>query len=204
MGYISWTFCARKDNTKPPEKPHRKMSSQKYQPPIYKVPSDPSKRLKVVLHYFDVLKRWDFDALSKLSTSNFTQQTLPATLGLSPRSKSEDIEFLHSFRDSLKGAPLEVGNPQTCFGGADTHSRSISTRSTRIRVEFGSTYVSFLLEAQPPCARANAHLLIYCCFAAVHENGQQRVLFQFHIWNRQGREPHHQPHRVCRQQSVRW
>ncbi|KAF8489527.1 hypothetical protein F5888DRAFT_1638531 [Russula emetica] len=84
------------------------MSSQKYQPQIYQIPSHPSQRLKVVLDYFDNLKRWDFDALSKLSTSNFTQQTLPATLGLSPRSKSEDIEFLHSFRDSLKGAPLEI------------------------------------------------------------------------------------------------
>ena len=79
---------------------------------IYQIPSNPSQQLKVVLDYFDNLKNWDFDALSKLSTSNFTQQTLPATLGMSARSKSEDIEFLHSFRDSLKGAPLEVGNPQ--------------------------------------------------------------------------------------------
>lgn len=96
------------------------MSSQKYQPQIYQIPDHPSQQLTVVLDYFDNLKRWDFDALSKLSTSTFTQQTLPASLGLSPRTKNEDIQYLHSFRDSLKGAPLEVGNPQSwfhhCFG----------------------------------------------------------------------------------------
>ena len=87
--------------------------SQKYQPPVYQIPKHPSKQLKVVLNYFESLKCWDFDALSKLSTSDFTQQTLPASLGLPTRTKNEDIEFLHTLRDSLNGAPLEVRNAQT-------------------------------------------------------------------------------------------
>jgi hypothetical protein len=86
------------------------MSSQEYQPQIYQIPNHSSQQLKVVLDYFDNLKRWDFDALGKLSTSDFTQQTLPASLGLSPRTKSEYIGYLHTFRDSLNGAPLEVSN----------------------------------------------------------------------------------------------
>ncbi|KAF8504875.1 hypothetical protein F5888DRAFT_799734 [Russula emetica] len=84
------------------------MSSQEYQPPIFRIPSQPSGQLKVVLDYFNCLKTWDLETLSKLSTSGFTQATLPASLGVPVRSKSEDIEFLHTFRDSLKGAPLEV------------------------------------------------------------------------------------------------
>jgi hypothetical protein len=84
------------------------MSSQEYQPPIYQIPTEPSGQLKVVLDYFNCLKTWDFETLSQLSTPGFTQATLPASLGVPVRSKNEDIEFLHTFRDSLKGAPLEV------------------------------------------------------------------------------------------------
>lgn len=91
------------------------MSSQKNQPPVYKVPNHPSDQLKVVLDYFDKLKHWDFDGLGKLSTSDFTQQTLPASLGLAARTKSEDIEFLHIFRDSLNSAQLQVCNTDIYF-----------------------------------------------------------------------------------------
>ncbi len=86
------------------------MSSTKYNPPTYPIPSKPSPQLKVVLDYFDCLKKWDLETLSQLSTSYFTQVTLPASLGIPARSKNEDIEFLHKFRDDLKGAPLEVCN----------------------------------------------------------------------------------------------
>jgi hypothetical protein len=89
------------------------MSSQEYQPPIYQIPNHPSQQLKVVLDHFNNLKRWDFDALSKLSTSDFTQQILPASLASSRRTKNEYIEYLHDLRDSLNGAPLEVRNAQT-------------------------------------------------------------------------------------------
>jgi hypothetical protein len=81
-----------------------------YKPPIYQIPSKPSRQLKVVLDYFNLLKTWDLETLPQLSTSDFTQATLPASLGLPVRTKEEDIDFLHSFRDSLKGAPLEVRN----------------------------------------------------------------------------------------------
>jgi hypothetical protein len=89
------------------------MSSQEYQPPIYQIPNHPSQQLKVVLDHFNNLKRWDFDALSKLSTSDFTQQILPASLASSRRTKNEYIEYLHDLRDSLNGVPLEVRNAQT-------------------------------------------------------------------------------------------
>ncbi|KAN0114172.1 hypothetical protein V8E52_006970 [Russula decolorans] len=84
------------------------MSSQEYQPPIYQIPNHTSQQLKVVLDFLDILKRWDFDALDKLWTSDFTQQILPTSLGSSPRTKSEYIEYLHNFRDSLNGAALEI------------------------------------------------------------------------------------------------
>jgi hypothetical protein len=74
----------------------------------------PSQRSKVVLDYLGNLKRWDFDALDKLSTSDFTQQILPASFGLSPHTKNECTEYLHTFRDPLNNTPLEVRtNAQT-------------------------------------------------------------------------------------------
>ena len=84
------------------------MSSQEDQPQIYQIPNHPSQRLKVVLDYLDNVKRWDFNALSNQFTSDFTLQILPASLRLSPRTKSQYIESLHTLRDSLNGAPLEV------------------------------------------------------------------------------------------------
>jgi hypothetical protein len=79
-----------------------------YKPPIYQIPSKPSRQLKVVLDYFNSLKTWDLETLAQLSTPNFSQATLPASLGIPVRTKEEDIAFLHTFRDSLKSAPLEV------------------------------------------------------------------------------------------------
>jgi hypothetical protein len=84
------------------------MSSPKYQLPVYQIPSKPSRQLKVVLDYFNYLKIWDLETLSQLTTPSLIQVTLPESLGVPARNKSEDIEFLHTFRDSLKGAPLEV------------------------------------------------------------------------------------------------
>jgi hypothetical protein len=103
------------------------MLSQKYQyrPPIYQIPNHPSQQLKVVLDYLDNVKRWYFDALSKQFTSHFTQQILPASLRLSPRTKSEYLKSLHTLRHSLNDTPLEV-----CF-----------------RLDFGFTFVSGELTA---------------------------------------------------------
>jgi hypothetical protein len=111
------------------------MSSQEYQPPIYQIPNHPSQQLRVVLDHFDGLKCWDFDALSKLYASDFTQQILPASLGSSPRTKDEYIEFLHKLRDALNGAPLEVRNGQTLVStlvsGELTASKGHHIRSQR-------------------------------------------------------------------------
>jgi hypothetical protein len=128
-------------------KSHKTMSSQECRPPIYQIPNCPSQQLKVVLDYLDNLKRWDFDALDKLSTSDFTQQILPASLGLSPRTKNECTEYLHTFRDSLNSAPLEVRNAQSqtlVSPRFDCEQRLSYTKSTRVRVKFGSTYAPSL------------------------------------------------------------
>jgi hypothetical protein len=98
--------------------------SSEYKPPVWPRPPEPSPQLKVVLDYLDYLSKWDLETLSQLSTSYFTQVTLPASLHIPARSKKEDIESLHQFRDSLKAAHLEVGNRQDhptlgLFRGAD-------------------------------------------------------------------------------------
>jgi hypothetical protein len=76
--------------------------------PKYQLPPIPSPQLKVVLDYFKCLSRWDLDKLSLLSAPHFIQETLPGSMGIPSRTKSEDIAFLKEFRDSLKSAPLEV------------------------------------------------------------------------------------------------
>jgi hypothetical protein len=141
------------------------MSSQEYQHPIYQIPNDPSQQLKVVLEYLDNLKRWDFDALNKLSTSDFTQQILPSSLGLLPRTKNECTEYLHTFRDSLNSAPLEVRNAQTLVSPLvfDCKERLSYTKLTRVRVKFGSTYVPSITLA--PRARATVLIPYRHCFA---------------------------------------
>jgi hypothetical protein len=84
-------------------------------PQTYQKPQSPSDQLKCVFDYFEKLKVWDFDGLAKLSTPGFTQQTLPVSLGMAERTKEEDIAFLHTFRDSVQGAHLEVCNTQILF-----------------------------------------------------------------------------------------
>ena len=84
-------------------------------PLVYEIPPKPSRQLKVVIDYFNFLKLWDLEALSQLSTPYFTQVTLPASLGVPVRNKTENIEFLRSFRDSLMCSPLEVCSIQTLF-----------------------------------------------------------------------------------------
>ena len=91
------------------------MSSPNNQRPIYQRPRYPSDQLRVVLNYLDSLKTWDIDTLDKLSTSYFTQQTMPESLGVPIRNKKEDFEYLRTFRDSLNGGPLEVRATHICF-----------------------------------------------------------------------------------------
>jgi ketosteroid isomerase-like protein len=91
------------------------MSLQKNQRPIYQRPRHPSDQLSVVFDYLDYLKRWDIDALDKLFTSDFTQQTFPESLGIPSRNRREYLECLPTLRDSLNGVPLEVRDTQICF-----------------------------------------------------------------------------------------
>ena len=143
------------------------MPSQKNQRPIYQRPRNPSDQLKVVLNYFDALKIWDLDTLNKLSTSDFTQQTLPESLGVGTRTKSEDFEYLRLFKDSLNGAPLEVCSSQIRFYVVQfrqlTHiQRSYYTISTRVRAKSGFTYVPFLIPSKAP-SREGHHVLTALC-----------------------------------------
>jgi hypothetical protein len=124
--------------------------SSEYQLPIWPKPPKPSPQLKVVLDYFDCLSKWDLETLSQYSTSYFTQETLPASLHIAARTKKEDIEFLHQFRDSLNGAHLEVCASTAIPASADrmvarVWKRLTYTMSTRAREKSGSTYVPLFL-----------------------------------------------------------
>jgi hypothetical protein len=98
-------------NTWPPrdDQSHQTMSQ-----PRFLLPSDPSPQLRVVLDYFNHLSRWELDKLSLLSSANFIQETLPVSMGIPSRTKSEDIAFLKEFRDSLYCFPLEVCHRWPC------------------------------------------------------------------------------------------
>jgi len=184
------------------------MSLQEYPLPIYKIPNCPSQQLKVVLDYIDIIKHWDFDTLSQLSTSDFTQHALPASMGLSPRTKKESIESLHALRDSLKGGPVEVCDHRLflpCFSSETSLRRLSYTMSMRKRAKFGFTYVPSLIPLSSHKGYLSRIDTASRTCAGVHKiAGQPRVHSQLHVWNGQGREPHCQSHRVCRQQSVRW
>jgi hypothetical protein len=149
--YINQAHWTTKDNTPDPQKPHRTMSSPNHQHQIYQIPHQPSPQLKAVLDYFDCLKTWDFEKITKLSTPYFTQETLPASLGEPARSKSEDIKNLHTLRDSLKGGPLEVcdhGPFPPRFSELNSVRRLLYTMSMRTRAKFGSTYVPSLISSK--------------------------------------------------------
>ena len=121
------------------------MPSRKNKYQIYQPPGQPSDQLQVVLDYFDALKVWDFDGVGKLFTPYFTQQSLPASLGIAARTKAEDIAYLHTVRDSVNGEQLEVCNTHILIRPrsrqADRIQRSSYTMSMRASARFGSTYV---------------------------------------------------------------
>ncbi|KAH9976321.1 hypothetical protein BGW80DRAFT_1292815 [Lactifluus volemus] len=98
-------------NTWPPRdvQSHHMMSQPQFQLPLV-----PSPQLRVVLDYFNRLSRWELDELSLLSSANFIQETLPASMGVPSRTKSEDIAFLKELRDSLHSLPLEVCHRSSC------------------------------------------------------------------------------------------
>ena len=82
---------------------HRTMSLEPY---VF--PPSPSHQVKVVQEYLKYYSEFDFDRLSGLSTDNFTQLTLPASLGLSVRTKIEELGFLKDLQASVGGKTLQV------------------------------------------------------------------------------------------------
>ena len=178
------------------------MSSLNHQQQIYQIPNDPSPQLKAVIDYFDCLKTWDFEKITELSTPYFTQKTLPASLSVPARGKSEDISNLHDLRDLLKGAPLEVcdhKSPPPRFSELTSLRRPSYTMSMRARAKFGSTYVPSLISFNA-FTQVLSRIDLLC--AADDEGDQPRVHHLIHIWNGQRRELIHQPQRVFRQQNV--
>jgi hypothetical protein len=154
------------------------MSSLNHQHEIYEIPHQPSPQLKAVLDYFDGLKTWDFEKITKLSTPYFTQKTLPASLGEPARSKSEDIKLLHTFRDSLKGGPLEVcdhGPFPPRFSELTSLRRLSYTMSMRARAKFGSMYVSSLI----PSKVVLTHLTLFVQLMMKGLNLECILLFTF-------------------------
>ena len=188
------------------------MSSQKYhyRPPIYQIPNHPSQRLKAVLDYLDNLKRWDFDAVSKQFTSDFTLQILPASMGLSPRTKSEYIE---SQKSSYLAALIEWHSPRGVFppglsfhprfGRASCKQTRSYIKSTRAKVKFISTYVPCPIPFSS-CKRYVSRINPSQIHADERKIGQSRGHFQLQVWNWQGRTLHRQSHQVYRHQNVRW
>jgi hypothetical protein len=81
----------------------------------YPIPPFPSPHLSCVLDYIKCLESFEFVGLSKLTTPYFTQQTLPASLDLPVRSKTEDLEYLETVKESVGGANLDVCSTQICF-----------------------------------------------------------------------------------------
>jgi hypothetical protein len=179
--YISRALWTSKHNTPDPQKPHRTMSSQNHQQQIYQVPRDPSPQLRAVLDYFDCLKTWDFEKAAKLSTPYFTQKTLPASLSVPGRSKSEDINNLHDLRGLLKGGPLEVCDHRPFpprFSELTLLRRLTYTMSMRARAKFGSTYVPPSVLYSP-----KSYQLLTTFRAADDEGDQPRVYPLIHIRN---------------------
>jgi hypothetical protein len=163
-------------------KTHITMSSQEHQPPIYHIPNHPSRQLKVVLDYFDSIKRWDFDALSKLFTSDFTQHVLPMSLGSSPRTKNEYIEYIHTLRESLKGGPLKVcdqGPFPPRFSELTSLRRLLYTMSMRTRAKFGSTHVPSLIPFSSHKATYHLSTLLRALVQMFVKSGNIEGIFKF-------------------------
>jgi hypothetical protein len=60
-----------------------------------------SQQVKAVQEYLKCLSKFDLDRLSCLTTDNFTQSTLPTKVGVSTRTKSQDLRFLKELQGKV-------------------------------------------------------------------------------------------------------
>ncbi|KAI0260296.1 hypothetical protein BC834DRAFT_1035432 [Gloeopeniophorella convolvens] len=74
----------------------------------FKFLEHPSPQVKIAQQYLKSLSEWNFEQLSKFTTDEFTQTSLPASLGIPVRSKAEDLEYVKELKDRLEGNPLEI------------------------------------------------------------------------------------------------
>jgi hypothetical protein len=105
----------------------------------YVFPPFPSHQVKVVQEYLKYYSEFDFDRLSGLSTDNFTQLTLPASLGLSVRTKIEELGFLKDLQSSVGGKTLQVSKfvTQVEYRSVLTANLFESSPSTVSTMEWG-------------------------------------------------------------------
>lgn len=79
----------------------------------YVYPVSPSPQVQLVRDYIQYLSAFNLDKLSGLTTDNFTQQMLPADLGVAPRTKAEDLAFLQQLQAQRNGTPIHVSRAWT-------------------------------------------------------------------------------------------
>jgi hypothetical protein len=77
-------------------------------PQTYVFPPFPSPQVKAVQDYLKYISEYDFDRLSNLMTDDFTLTTLPMSMGIPDRTKSEEFAFLKDMQAVLDGKPLVV------------------------------------------------------------------------------------------------
>jgi len=74
----------------------------------YVFPALPSPQVKIIHEYLKCYSAFDFEGFSKVTTDDFTQQTLPLSLDQPIRPKAEEIAALKQLRDALGGEPMRL------------------------------------------------------------------------------------------------
>lgn len=87
----------------------------------YVFPAHPPPQVKVIQQYLKCYSEFDFEGFGKVTTDDFTQQTLPLSLGQSIRSKAEEIAALEQLRDGLGGKPMQVSKATTTWSSIRTN-----------------------------------------------------------------------------------
>lgn len=78
----------------------------------YEFPKDPSPQLEVLQKYYAFLSVFDLDNLNTLFTDDFTQKTLPSSLGAPDKTKKDFFAFLGQLQADFKGQNLNVSTAQ--------------------------------------------------------------------------------------------
>ena len=80
--------------------------------PLYEFPKNPSPQLEVLQKYYAFLSVFDIDNLNTLFTDDFTQKTLPSSLGVPDKTKNDFFAFLRRLQADFKDQKLIVSSAQ--------------------------------------------------------------------------------------------